>query len=155
MVKRTVKHATLILERSFKQPPQRVFAAWFDPEARHVWMVPQQGWETTEEGDDFRVGGCEVSRFGPEADPRYRAETHYLDIVPELRIVMAGTISENERPITCSMATVEFLADSEGTRLVYAEQLAVLDDRDTPRARHEGWERNLDQLADYLEEEGR
>ena len=155
MAKRTVKHATIILERSFKQSPARVFAAWSDPEARRVWEVPQPDWEAGEESDDFRVGGCEVSRFGPKGDPRFRAETHYLDIVPELRIVMAGTISESERPISCSLASVEFLADGDGTRLVYAEQGAFLDGRDTPLARHQGWEHNLDQLADYLEEDAR
>ena len=68
---------------------------------------------------------------------------------------MAETISESERPISCSLTTVEFLADGEGTRLAFAEQTAFLDGRDTPHARHQGWERNLDQLDEYLEEHER
>jgi len=34
MTKRSAQHGTIRLERRFKAPPNRVFAAWAEPEAR-------------------------------------------------------------------------------------------------------------------------
>jgi dihydrofolate reductase len=63
-----------------------------------------------EDGDDFRAGGREVSRFGPPGDPIYRAVTIYLDIVPDRRIVMAGTMAERDVPISASARAERYLA---------------------------------------------
>jgi uncharacterized protein YndB with AHSA1/START domain len=76
----------------------------------------------------------------------FRAETHYLDIVPDRRIVMAGTMAERDTPISASMATVELLANGGGTRMVYTEQAAFLDGRDVPANRIQGWGEILDKL---------
>lgn len=90
MSDRTVAHDTLVIDRTFDAHPTRVFAAWASPEARKQWAVPDDEWEIADDKHDFRVGGHEVSHFGPPGDPRYRAETNYFDIVPNARIVMAG-----------------------------------------------------------------
>lgn len=95
-------------------PPARVFAAWADPAGRARWASPGRDWVLAEDGDDFRAGGHEVSRFGPPDDPMFRAETNYFDIVPDRWIVMA----ERDVPISASMATVELLpaGDASTTR---------------------------------------
>jgi uncharacterized protein YndB with AHSA1/START domain len=146
----TVTHDTIVLERTFAAPPARVFAAWADPDSRSQWAVPSGEWETAEDQSDFRVGGREVSRFGPPGDARYRAETNYLNIVPDRRIIMAGTMAELDTPISASMATVEFLSAGAGTRMIYTEQAAFLDGRDKPDYRRKGWETNMTQLEAYL-----
>jgi uncharacterized protein YndB with AHSA1/START domain len=80
------------MQRDFQAARARVFRAWADPVARSRWAIPKQEWESVEQTHDFRVGGNEVSRLGPRGDPYLRAETHYLDIVPDARIIMAGTM---------------------------------------------------------------
>lgn len=143
---RTVRHDTIVIERTFNASPVRVFAAWADPAARARWAAPGRDWMLAEDGADFRVGGHEVSRFGPPGDPIFRAETHYLDIVPDQRIVMAGTMAERETPISASIATVELLPAGDDTRMIYTEQAAFLDGRDVPENRVRGWGEILDKL---------
>jgi uncharacterized protein YndB with AHSA1/START domain len=148
---RSVEHETIVIERDFRAAPARVFAAWANPHARAQWAVPNEQWESVEQGNDFRVGGHEVSRFGPKGNPRYKAETNYLDIVLDRRIIMAGTMFDADQPISCSLATVEFLSAGRGTRMLYTEQAAFLDGRDSAATRRQGWKINLDKLAAYVE----
>src|SRR5262245_37223686 len=101
MPKRTVKHKTISLKRQLKAPPDRVFAALADPEARDVWAVPGEGWLHRTEASDFRIGGRDAHRFGPQDDPRYRAESTYLCIVPSYRIVMAGPVYDGDDMVSC------------------------------------------------------
>jgi len=56
MQARSVEHETITIERDFKAAPQRIFAAWASPKARAQWMVPNDQWESAEQGNDFRVG---------------------------------------------------------------------------------------------------
>ena len=92
MSDRTVQHDTLVIDRTFDADSTRVFAAWASPAARKQWAVPDDGWEIADDQHDFRVGGHEVSHFGPPGDPRYRADTNYFDIIDNARIVMAGAM---------------------------------------------------------------
>jgi uncharacterized protein YndB with AHSA1/START domain len=147
---RTVQHDTLTLDRTFDADAARVFAAWASPEARRKWAVPEDGWEIADAQHDFRVGGHEVSHFGPPGDPRYRAETNYFDIVDNVRIVMAGAMYDRDTRISVSLATVEFLTVEAGTRLIYTEQAAFLDGRDTPTSRRQGWSRIFKGLDRFL-----
>lgn len=143
---RSVEHGTIRLERIYKAAPARVFAAWAEPAARAKWDVPGR-WIIAEQTFDFREGGREVKRFGPAGDPRFVAETRYVNIVPEQRIVYAyGMTSRGER-ISVSLTTVEFSPAAGGTRLVLTEQVAFLDGRDNAANREEG-------LASMLEKIG-
>jgi uncharacterized protein YndB with AHSA1/START domain len=154
---RTVQHDTLVIDRTFNADATRVFAAWASPQARKQWSVPDDGWEIADDQDDFRVGGHEVSHFGPPGDPRYRAETNYFDIVDNTRIVMAGAMYDRDTRISVSLATVEFMAVADGTRVIYTEQAAFLDGRDTPRSRRQGWNqifKGLDRFLQSRQEEG-
>ncbi len=81
------------------------------------------------------------------------AHTNYLDILEGKRIVMAGTMAEGETRISASMATVELLRAGRGTRMIYTEQAAFLDGRDTPESRRRGWAGILDKLDAYLRRE--
>lgn len=143
---RTVEHGTIRLERAYRAAPARVFAAWAEPAARARWDVPGR-WIIAEQTFDFREGGYEVKRFGPQDDPRFVAETRYVDIVPEQRIVYAyGMTSRGER-ISASLTTVEFSPSAGGTRLVLTEQIAFLDGRDNAINREEGLSSMLDKIG--------
>ena len=74
-----VTHATFTLERSYPVPPAQVFAAWADPAAKASWFTPGPGFGHEL---DFRIGGREVARGGPDGGPAMTFETFYRDIVP-------------------------------------------------------------------------
>lgn len=127
MSKRTVNHATIVLERTFDASPVRVFTAWADPAVRAKWDVPGDDWEIAEYQQDFRVGGREASRFGPKGNPIYSSEGRYLDIVQDARIISAGAMHSGETRTSATLCTIELLAEGSGTRLILTDQSAFLD----------------------------
>src|SRR5690242_14499455 len=94
MTERSVKHSTIVLERTYAASPKRVFAAWSDPEALKRWGNPGEGWITSLDRFEFKVGGGETCSLGPaDGSEVYVNETRYLDIVPDARIVSAGSMT--------------------------------------------------------------
>ena len=147
-----VTHATFTLERSYPAPPARVFAAWADPAAKASWFTPGPGFGHEL---DFRVGGREVARGGPEGGPLMTFETLYRDIVPEQRIVYTSTLSAGADLMTVSLTTVEFTPGlGGGTRLVLTEQGAFLDGQEQPAWREQGTADQLEALAAELKADG-
>lgn len=150
MSQSTVKHATIVLERKFSAQPARVFAAWADPAIRVKWDVPGDDWETTQQEQDFRVGGRERSRFGPKGNPAYSSDGRYLDIVPNARIISAGAMHSGDTRTSTTLCTIELLAEGGGTRLILTDQSAFLDGLESPEDRESGWGTILDKLDAHL-----
>jgi uncharacterized protein YndB with AHSA1/START domain len=149
---RYVTHATFTLERSYPVRPARVFAAWADPVAKASWFTPGPG---SGHELDFRVGGREVARGGPDGGPVMTFETLYRDIVPDQRIVYTSTMSTGTDVMTVSLTTVEFTPGGDGgTRLVLTEQGAYLDGREQPAWREQGTADQLEALAAQLRTDG-
>ena len=99
---------------------------------------------------DFRVGGKERTIRSAKNGWTFIAESVYLDILPNRHIVFVYTMSVGEKRISSSQATVEFLREAEGTKLIFTEQGAYLEGADGPKMREEGWRLLLGQLADEL-----
>ena len=83
MSERSVEHATFVIERAYDASPDRVFAAWSDPEAKARWFDGSEG----EVEFDFRVGGRERRRGSLPDGRAYTLQALYQDIVPPRRIV--------------------------------------------------------------------
>ncbi len=149
MTRRTAEHGTIRLERRYNAAPSRVFAAWAQPAARARWDVPGR-WVIAEQSFDFREGGRECKRFGPKDDPRFVAETLYLDIVPDRRIVYSYAMTARGVPISVSLTTVELAPDGAQTRLVLVEQVAFLDSNDNAADREQGLASMLDKIGESL-----
>jgi uncharacterized protein YndB with AHSA1/START domain len=154
MAERTVTHATIALERTYRALPARVFAAWSNPEALMRWGSPGEGWQASYDRFDFRVGGGEACRFGPPGGEVYVSEMRYQDIVPGQRIVSAGQMTCGDRRLFVGLMTVELYPVSAGTRLFFTEQGAFLDGNDLPAHHEAGWNSMLDQLAAEVEPGG-
>jgi uncharacterized protein YndB with AHSA1/START domain/DNA-binding transcriptional ArsR family regulator len=150
MAERTVRHATIVIQRSFRHAPARVFSAWANAEERRRWDVPGNDWVIASHEQDFRVGGHERSRFGPKNDPAYLSEGTFLDIVPDARIVMAGTMADRDVRMTATLCTVELYPEGSGTRMVFTDQSAFFG-QETEADRRQGWGEILDRLEAYLE----
>jgi uncharacterized protein YndB with AHSA1/START domain len=151
MTERSVEHSTIVIERGYDASPARVFAAWSTKEALLRWASPGEGWECSIDRFEFKVGGVETSRFGPRDGPVYLNEAHYLDIVPDQRIVSAGCMTSGGQRIFAGMLTVEFRPAGRGCRMVMTEQGAFLDAHDVPANHQAGWNRMLDNLRGELD----
>ena len=81
-------------------------------------------------------------------DPRFVADTLYLDIVPDRRIVFSYSMTSRDMPISVSLTTVELAADGgQHTRLLLTEQIAFLDDQDNAVNREDGLSSMLDKIG--------
>jgi uncharacterized protein YndB with AHSA1/START domain len=147
---RSVTHATFVVERSYHASPARVFAAWADPKAKARWFAGPEEWGPEEFELDFRVGGRELSRGGPQGGPVHTYQAHYQDIVADERIVYSYSMQMDQTLISVSVATVELRAEGAGTRLVLTEQGAYLDGHDTSAQRQHGTGELLDALGAAL-----
>jgi uncharacterized protein YndB with AHSA1/START domain len=145
----SVTHSTFSLERTYDASPARVFAAFADPEQKAQWFGGPPEWEATFEVD-FRIGGREISRGGPQDGPTHSFEALYYDIVPDERIVYSYEMHLDRKRISVSLATIEFTPAADGTRLTLTEQGAYLDDFDDPSLRETGTRDLLEALGAYL-----
>jgi uncharacterized protein YndB with AHSA1/START domain len=121
-----------------------VFAAFADPAAKAQWFG------AADYSLDFRVGGRETNGGGPPDGPFYRYDATYRDIVPDERIVYTTDMYVDDRIMSVSVATVEFAADGDGTRLTLTEHGAFLDGLETAAQREHGTGELLDKLGAVL-----
>lgn len=146
----SVVHDTIVVERRFPVPVATVFTAFADAEQRARWHFLGEDWELVEFEQDFRVGGREHSRFGPKGEANLREEGIFLDIIENTRIVSCGTMHQDDMRMSCTLCTVEFTSDRDGTRLKLTVQSAFFDGRERPDERRAGWGKVLRRLDTFL-----
>lgn len=150
--KRSAVHGTFTIERDLPHAPERVFAAWSDPEAKAAWFSgPSAQWTPLEREMDFRVGGRERAKGQWKSGVVTDFHAHYLDIVPLRRIVYAYNMHVDDKKISVSLATIELEATGKGTRMKVTEQGAFLDGYDDAGSRERGTGSLMDALAKSLE----
>jgi len=143
------QHATFTLERSYSTPPERVFAAFADPEARAQWSAgPNDAF--LYDHADFREGGRDQFRCGPKNDPKLRGETIYHQIVPNKRIISTETLDSNGQRLAISLTTLEFEPHADGTNLKLTVQLVSLVGPAMIAGYESGNKTALENLARYL-----
>lgn len=155
MNERSVVHDTFVIERSYPAAPARVFAAFADPAKKRLWFAEGDGFVVEAFDADFRVGGSELTRFrmvggGLPDGTSGENDTHYQDIVPDRRIVLAYTMTIGGKRISSSQATVELLPAKQGTTLVFTEQAAFFEGGDGAQMREAGWRELFEKLAKSL-----
>jgi len=144
-------HSTFRIERTYPQPPSRVFHAFANQAMVRRWRVEGEGCEVLEFTFDFRIGGCEVSRFRFQGGPEIRLDAQFQDIVPDRRIVFAYRMGMGPNPFSASLTTVELTPSGEGTQLIYTEQGAFFDGFDSAQGREEGCRALMESLAKELQ----
>jgi uncharacterized protein YndB with AHSA1/START domain len=150
MTKRSTKHATFTIERTYAASPAKVFDAWANPVSKAKWFVGPGEWVRSPHKLDFRVGGRESVAGGPQGGQVHRFDAAYHDIVPNERIVTTYDMYMDDTRISVSLATVELTPAGTGTRLVYTEQGVFLDGYDDAGSREKGTRDLLDNLERSL-----
>jgi len=149
-------HDTFVLERTYPQPPARVFAALADPALKRRWFADGEQHEVELYELDFRVGGRERLRYRmkpgtPIAGALLASEGFILDILPDRRVVSANSMQLGERRISAAQVTLECTPEGSGTRLVCTHQGAFFEGADGPRMRAMGWRSLLERIEKALE----
>jgi uncharacterized protein YndB with AHSA1/START domain len=132
---------SLTLKRRFNATPEKVYAAWTDPEKIVKWFGPDSGPVTRAE-TDVRTGGRYVVEFRTEDGEEHHVSGVYREVVPNERLQFTWawrTMPERE-----SLVTVLVRPDADGTLLTLIHE--QLFDEAT-RNRHEyGWTGCLNKL---------
>jgi|SRR5580692_5462062 uncharacterized protein YndB with AHSA1/START domain len=148
-------HSTIVIERSYPKPPERVFTALADPAKKRRWFAEGENQDVDEFEMDFRVGGIERFRYRLKGDSPVKgiaitSEARYQDIVSNQRVVAASTMSLGDQRISASLVTIELLPTENGTDLILTHQGAYFEGADGPQSREGGLQKLLDRLATEL-----
>ncbi len=149
-MKRSVSHATFVIERAYKAAPAKVFAAFADPKAKAQWFVGPDNWEKSDHKLDFRVGGGESVSGGPPGGVVHHYNATIWDIVEGERIVTSYEMRLDKTRVSVSLGVTEIKPDGAGAKLTYTEQGAFLDGFDEGGQRERGTQELFDQLERHL-----
>lgn len=143
----TIAHATIVMERTYKAAPARVFQAWQDRKARERWMAPDETIQVKYEDTDFRPGGRDVARCIEADGAESLAAVYYLDIRRDQRIVFTEAVAMNNANVSAALISVELAPADAGTHQRVTLQVASFDDSGMEKGYEHGWGMALDNLA--------
>jgi uncharacterized protein YndB with AHSA1/START domain len=143
--------ATLRLQRVFKAPPEKVFAAFVDPDALAKWLPPD-GFVGKVHSMDARVGG----RFRMSFQTVSKSWTNafggeYVEIVPNRKLVYTDAFETNEASMQGTMrVTITFTPVAGGTQLELVQEGIPMP---VASGSPYGWAQSLDNLGRLVEPE--
>lgn len=136
----------LTLVRHYRVPPERVWAAWTDPELVVQWFGPDAG-PVHEAEMDVREGGRFQVAFSTMDGEKHTCLGTYLEVVPHERLAFTWewiTMPERQSQVTLGFRKIE--GGTEFT--LHHARFADIAARDGHR---EGWTGALDKLGRLLE----
>jgi uncharacterized protein YndB with AHSA1/START domain len=148
-----VTHATLVFEREVPATVEKVFAAFANAKIRSEWGAPSDTATIIYDQEDFREGGEDRFRCGPKSNPNIHVTTHYLEIIPDRRIVSSGTVSMDGKRLCASLMTLELAQSGSRTKLRSTSQVASFIGQDMIKGTDAGNNGSLDSLVNYFSRE--
>jgi uncharacterized protein YndB with AHSA1/START domain/predicted ester cyclase len=139
---------SLTLERTYKQSPDKVWAAWTDPEAMREWFFPGDVASVEVERFEVRKGGEVRVQFGPGPMGTPTAVGTFTDVVPGKRL--AFTWNWKGAPaMPESIVTVDLSKAGSGTKVTLRHDGLP----DLAAAQHHamGWNGILDRYTLHLD----
>ena len=116
---------------------------------RARWSAPSND-ELVYDEADFQIGGKDVFRCGPKGDLKFRGETHYLDIVPNARVVSSETVAADGQRLAVALTTLDFKPTKDGTLLTVTIQAVSFVGPNMIRSYESGNRSALNNLALHL-----
>ncbi len=130
----TAVKPSLTIKRRFKAPPEKVYAAWIDPEKMSRWLGPPDVIKVNTT-TDVKVGDSRYTIQMIVPNDEHNVGGVYREVVPDRKLVFTwGWRSMPERE---SLVTVTFTPDGDGTLMtLHHEQFFD----EAARDRHQqGW----------------
>ncbi len=140
-MKRSPASPAVRIERVIAASPDRVYAAWVDPERLAQWMSPVG--HAVAEVEPWVGGRLRVTMIGDGVRIEHRGE--YREVMPDRRLVFTW-----QSPYTGpepSVVTVQLEASGEGTVLTLVHERLPADQVES---HGKGWGPMLERLADLL-----
>jgi uncharacterized protein YndB with AHSA1/START domain len=150
--KSSIARDTIVLERTYRAAPDRVFRAWEDVEARARWSKPWPEMDLVYDSHDFRIGGTDIYRCGLNGVFNWTAEIQYLDIVRDKRLIFSERMAEEEKPQSTALIAVEFFAKGKETLQIITIDILTLDGSSMLEGYTGSWAPVLDNIAAELEQ---
>ena len=136
---------SLALKRRLNAPPEKVYAAWTDPEKILKWFGPDAG-PVKRASADVRAGGRYAVQFSTEDGEEHHVSGVYREVIPDEKLNFTWawrTMPERE-----SYVTVMIKSDGPGCMLTLIHEKFF---DEAARDRHaQGWAGCLDKLERYL-----
>jgi len=145
----------LTLKRRIKAAPEKVYAAWTDPEKLKQWFGPDEG-KVVSAKTDLRVGGGFRIVFHTMDGEQHDVSGIYSEVEPNRKLAFSWawrTMPERESRLTLtfkreSRLTLTFKPDGDATLFtLFHEQFADQAARD---GHEQGWNGALDKLERLL-----
>ena len=143
----------LVLERVIDVPPEKVWAAWTQPEHVVKWFTPRP-WSTVDCEIDLRPGGLfRTVMRSPEGEDHENVGC-FLEVVENRRLVWTDALGPGWRPKAEPFMTAVISIEPHGNGTKYTA-IAIHADEETRKKHeemgfHEGWATALDQLVEYM-----
>ena len=132
---------SLTLKRRLNAPPEKVYAAWTDPQKIVRWFGPDSG-PVTKAEIDLRVGGGFDIGFHTEDGEYHQVGGVYREVVPNEKLVFTWawhTMKERE-----SLVTITIKPDGAGSLLTLLHEKFF--DEAARDGHQSGWTGSLNKL---------
>ena len=147
----------LVIERTLKAAPERVFAAFTNPDQLKKWWWPN-GFVCPAAEVDLRVGGTyrlamEWPDFiSAEAQFSHYMGGEYFEIERPHRLVMSGrAVNDEQGELFATLIEVTFEARDGGTALtIHQSYFEPMPPADAMAGAEQGWSEQLDKLERLL-----
>lgn len=147
-----IEHTVFTIERKLSTTPRHAFRFWSEAALKDQWNSCHPDWTVIEDTFDFRVGGSDRKHWQTKEGEDQTFASYYLDIVSGQRIIYAYEMSFAGVRLSASLVTILLTPSGDKTRLVYTEQVAILDGgADTRQQRVLGTEQGIDRLVRIIE----
>jgi uncharacterized protein YndB with AHSA1/START domain len=136
---------SLTLKRRLNAPPEKVYAAWIEPEKIVKWFGPDAGPVKHAEAD-VRVGGRYALNFFTEDGEEHSVSGIYQEVVPNQKLTF--TWAWRSTPERESLVTVLIRPEGDGSILTLIHENFF--DEAARDGHQRGWSGCLDKLVRYL-----
>jgi uncharacterized protein YndB with AHSA1/START domain len=134
---------SLTLKRRLHASPEKIFAAWTDPQKITRWFGPPDTVSGSVRAElDVRVGGRFRASFNTASGEYYEVSGIYREVTPGERLVFSW--AWHSTPERESLVTVSLKPDGDGTWLTLQHE--QLFDQATCDSHARGWGGSLDRL---------
>ena len=138
---------SLTLKRRIKASPEKVYAAWTDPQKLIHWFrTPSFVPGSMQAEMDLRVGGRYRFSFKHDDGEYFEVSGVYREVVPNARLVF--TWAWHSTPERESLVTISIKAEGDETLLTLHH--AQFADQAACDSHHRGWTDMLDSIENFL-----